>query len=108
MGQYHKLYNLDKKEFINPHAINNGLKLREQLSGDKSTAAALFLLIANSNGRGGGDVNDHDLIGTWSGDRVLVQGDYSDENDAAFISDNEISEFIDISEKVNDMLKTAI
>ena len=25
MGQYHKVYNLDKQEFIHPHRIDNGL-----------------------------------------------------------------------------------
>ena len=30
MGQYHKVYNLDKKEFIHAHKIGIGLKLTEQ------------------------------------------------------------------------------
>ena len=31
MGQYHKVYNLDRKEFIHPHKIDCGLKLVEQM-----------------------------------------------------------------------------
>ena len=69
-----------------------------------STSTALFLLLANSNGRGGGDVDDHALIGAWSGDRIVIQGDYAEEGDKAFISDREIDGFLDISEAVNDML----
>jgi len=30
MGQYHKLYNVDKKEYVYDHRIDNGLKLMEQ------------------------------------------------------------------------------
>ena len=51
MGQYHKVYNIDRKEFIHPHRINCGLKLVEQMGFRGSTADALFLLVANSNGR---------------------------------------------------------
>ena len=73
MGQYHKVYNLDRKEFIHPHKIDCGLKLVEQMGFRGSIADALFLLVANSNGRGGGDVNDHPMIGRWAGDRIVVQ-----------------------------------
>ena len=103
MGQYHKVYNIDKKEYIEPHNINNGLKLVEQFGGEHTTATAIFLLIANSNGRGGGDVEDHELIGSWAGDRLVIQGDYAEEGDKAFISDWEIEGYLDISEAVNDM-----
>jgi hypothetical protein len=102
MGQYHKVYNIDKKAMINAHGINNGLKLVEQIGHDHSTSTALFLLLANSNGRGGGDVDDHALIGAWAGDRIVIQGDYAEEGDRAFIENTE--GYLDISEAVNDML----
>lgn len=60
MGQYHKLYNIDKKEYVHGHRIDNGLKLMEQCGFDKSTG--LWLLLANSNGRGGGDAIEHPLL----------------------------------------------
>ena len=53
-------------------------KTVEQMGFQGSTADALFLLVANSNGRGGGDVEDHDMVGRWAGDRIVVQGDYSE------------------------------
>lgn len=104
MGQYHTVYNLDKKEFIEPRKINNGRKLLEQVGHDKSTSSALFLLLSNSNGRGGGDAKPYSLIGYWAGDRIVVQGDYVIETDLAFIPEEEIDKFKDISTLVNEML----
>ena len=105
MGQYHKVYNIDRKEFIHPHSIDCGLKLVEQMGFSGSTADALFLLVANSNGRGGGDVVDHPMIGRWAGDRVVVQGDYSEVNDKAHITKSELEGYRDISSSVLEMLK---
>lgn len=104
MGQYHKVYNIDKKQYIHAHRIDNGLKLFEQVGFEKSTASAVFLLLANSNGRGGGDVPVHRLIGSWAGDRIVVQGDYAEEGDQSYLSDEEISSYEDISDNVKKML----
>lgn len=104
MGQYHKVYNLDKREFIHPHRIDNGLKLLEQVGHIRSTSTALFLLVANSNGRGGGDAQSHPLIGSWAGDKILVQGDYAQEGDKSFTSFEELDSFKDISSDVSSLL----
>jgi len=104
MGQYHKVYNLDKKEMIHGHDIDNGLKLMEQCGHEKSTATAVWLLLANSNGRGCGDARKNSLIGSWAGDRLLVQGDYAEEGDPAFLTDSEREEFTNISGQVRTML----
>ena len=37
MGQYHKPVNLDKKEFINPHTFNDGIKMLEFGASDCGT-----------------------------------------------------------------------
>ena len=103
MGQYHTLYNLDKKEKVDGLS---GYKLLEQIGYPKSTSTALFLLIANSNGRGGGDVEDHPLVGSWAGDRVVVQGDYAEEGDPAFIAD--IDSYKDVSSEVWDLLNKTL
>lgn len=114
MGQYHEVYNLDKKERINAHRIDNGLKLLEQMGHEKSTSSALFLLLANSNGRGGGDAFNHDYdkryelspyIGRWAGDRIVVQGDYAEDSDTAYLSPTDLEDFKDISYFVNEMLE---
>lgn len=106
MGQYHEVYNLDKQERIYPHAIDNGLKLFEQVGHIGSTATALFALLANSNARGGGDFPDHPMIGRWAGDRVLIQGDYAEPSDQAYTDPDNLETFKDISKDVADMLKT--
>lgn len=106
MGQYHKTYNIDKREFIHPHKIDNGLKMWEQIGFLRSTSTALFLLLANSNGRGGGDVPEHPMIGRWAGDRIVVQGDYVEPTDPAYISEEELESFTDISNQVDRLLQT--
>jgi len=64
MGQYHKLVNLDKKEWVDPHQLGCGLKVWEQLANHPSTGTALLVLLAGSNGRGGGDL---DISDNWHG-----------------------------------------
>ena len=85
MGQYHYLVNLDKKQVVHPHQIGNGLKLREQIGWDYSTATALIMLLASSckdGGRGGGDFQaKHPLVGAWAGDRIAFVGDYAEPTD---------------------------
>lgn len=110
MGQYHKVYNLDKREFIHAHDIDNGLKLMEQCgpNGDQPTTSdAVWLLLANSNGRGGGDAPKHPMIGRWAGDRLLVQGDCADEEDTAYIAKDVRESFTNISAEVKAMLAFA-
>lgn len=85
MGQYHYPVNLDKREFIHPHKLGCGLKMREQLAG-AYTLRALGVLLAVSNGRGGGDINaedPHGMIGRWGGDRIAIVGDYAETGDLA-------------------------
>jgi hypothetical protein len=81
MGQYHIVINLDKKEFIHPHEIGNGLKLHEQCGWRYSTATVLTMLLAASNGRGGGDFSEHPLVGSWAGNRIAFIGDYAEVTD---------------------------
>jgi len=102
MGQYHLIYNKTKKQLLNPHILDNGLKLLEQVGHPTSTSTLLFILLANSNGRGGGDLNRleyplDELVGCWAGDEIVVQGDYAEEGDRAFISEKEMEEYSDVS-----------
>jgi hypothetical protein len=92
MGQYHITINLDKREYIFPHKIGLGLKLMEQCGFRGSTGDILFLLLACSNGRGGGDCQtEHEnLIGRWAGDRIVVAGDYCKPDDVPGINIEEI------------------
>jgi len=102
MGQYYQVYNIDKKESIHAHRINNGLKLMEQVGWDKSTSSALWLLLAS---RGGGDArSSHHLIGSWAGDRIVIQGDYAKDTDKGYLSESDLDGFADISLGVGEML----
>jgi hypothetical protein len=103
MGQYHTLYNVDKKQKVDGL---DGYKLLELIGHPKSTATALLLLVANSNGRGGGDVEGHPLVGSWAGDRIVLQGDYSEDTDQGHI--NNINEYEDITGQVLELLNTAL
>jgi hypothetical protein len=84
MGQYHKLINTTKKEFVVGHDIGIMAKHYEQIGFEGSMADVLYcLMIAQGNDpRGGGDVSGHKLIGHWTGDHVAIVGDYyTEEND---------------------------
>ena len=97
MGQYHLTVNLDKREFLDPHKLGDGLKLWEQLNSQGGVMAALHILLACSNGRGGGDLyrtvkrdgvsyeepEAPEWVGRWSGDRIAVVGDYAEDSDLA-------------------------
>lgn len=62
MGQYYGIINIDKKQHIYPHDLDNGAKIMEwSYIGNKMTNALMNL-----------------LGGEWKGDRVYVVGDYAD------------------------------
>lgn len=82
MGQYWKPVNIDKREFIHPHQLGDGLKLREFLGSDTTTALGV-LVTAMPERRGGGDLPNHDgtVVGRWAGDRIAIVGDYAEPGD---------------------------
>lgn len=104
MGQYWKVYNLDKKEMLNPHKLGNGLKLWEQFASHPGTGCALIALLANMpEARGGGDLQNDPVIGSWAGNRIALIGDYAEENDLEGFNAKQIyysEEYRDISEEI--------
>jgi hypothetical protein len=107
MGQYHRIVNLDKKQYLNPHYFGDGAKLMEFACSSMGVLAALAILLADSNGRGGGDLHStHPIIGTWAGDRIVVTGDYGDEGAWAEAPDGSLYAatcsvpFVDVSDDV--------
>jgi len=91
MGQYYRVVNLDKKQFLRPHAFGNGAKLMEFGSSAQGTMTALAVLLASGNGRGGGDArSDNSLIGSWAGDRIVITGDYADEGLFVTLTEEEV------------------
>ena len=85
MGQYHMVFNLDRREYLHPHRFGDGLKLMEFSNSEGGTMTALAILLAASNGRGGGDCRYDGphaaLVGSWAGDRIAIVGDYAEEDD---------------------------
>src|SRR3970040_166079 len=68
--------------------MGEGAKLLEWGYGSGTMLTALAILLAVSNGRGGGDyhANEKDpslseWVGRWGGDRIAVVGDYAEDGD---------------------------
>jgi hypothetical protein len=74
MGQYFVVANLDKKEFINPNNFDEGIKFAEFYSGSYGTMSGLAILLSNS-------ISKVDPWGRWAGDRIVIAGDYAEQND---------------------------
>jgi len=56
MGQYYYAINIDKKQYLHPHKCGDGLKLLEFGMSSCGTMSCLAILLADGNGRGGGDL----------------------------------------------------
>ena len=68
MGQYYKIVNIKKKQYISPHTFGDGSKLMEFSMSANGVLAGLSILLADGNGRGGGDLNsDNPIVGSWAG-----------------------------------------
>lgn len=118
MGQYHTIYNKTKKEYFSI----GGAKLFEKAS-NLACSMGLMVLLCNSNGRGGGDLNvdrEYDkttykplpltgrkkevgealaeIQGRWAGDSIVIQGDYAKKGDPAFIGPKIVEGFTNITE----------
>jgi hypothetical protein len=81
MGQYYLVCNITKREYLHPHSMGDGLKLLEFGLSGMGTMAGLSILLADGNGRGGGDISEDPLsgiVGRWAGDRIVIAGDYAD------------------------------
>ena len=80
MGQYYRIVNIKKKQYITPHTFGDGAKLMEFSMSASGVLAGLSILLADGNGRGGGDLHsENDIVGSWAGDNIVIAGDYADE-----------------------------
>lgn len=108
MGQYHRPYNLDKKQTIDPHKLGCGLKLLEQ-HGEGGVCSALHVLLAACSGRGGGDYQSEDeIVGSWAGDRIAIIGDYAEPDDIPGCNAQEVynsQDYEDITDKLIPILE---
>jgi hypothetical protein len=78
MGQYYTIINLTKKEYIRPHAFDDGAKIMEFGSSGDGTMYAFSLLMSSGYGQGCEEELESSLIGSWAGDNVIIAGDYSE------------------------------
>ena len=86
MGQYYKIVNIKKKQYISPDTFGDGSKLMEFSMSANGVLAGLAILLADGNGRGGGDLHsENDIVGSWAGDNIVIAGDYAD--DGKFVKD---------------------
>jgi len=95
MGQYFRLINLDKREYVDPWDVGGAAKLWEWCANNQCRAIP-FLLRQSSEG-GGGDVRrDYALASRWAGDRIALVGDYDESN----LFDTAKEQFINISKQL--------
>jgi len=80
VGQYHRLVNLDKQEWVDPNGLGLGAKQYEHTGVDGSLADAMYVLTMTSPNEGGGDFPHTEVSGRWVGDRVVIVGDYTRTN----------------------------
>ena len=86
MGQYYKIVNIKKKQYISPYIFGDGSKLMEFSMSANGVLAGLAILLADGNGRGGGDLHStNPIVGSWAGDNIVITGDYAD--DGKFVKD---------------------
>jgi hypothetical protein len=110
MGQYYKIVNIKKKQYISPYIFGDGSKLMEFSMSANGVLAGLAILLADGNGRGGGDLHsENDIVGSWAGDNIVIAGDYADtgkfvKEPAQTLYEVASSEGEDISVKVLDAL----
>ena len=104
MGQYYKVVNTTKKQVMIPHTFGSGAKLME-FSGDQmSIMQGLAILLADGNGRGGGDLHSgNPIIGSWAGDSIVVAGDYADEGNFIENEDEMSKNLYQVSETYEDI-----
>ena len=102
MGQYHAIYNLTKRESLDPSVFDDGVKLGEFGRSGGGTMTALAYLLAGSTGRGGGDFNRGQHAARWCGDRVAILGDYAEDGDVpgTTMAELKLGGFKDISHAV--------
>jgi hypothetical protein len=125
MGQYYYVVNLTKKQFIDPSAFNDLLKLCEFVPYGKGTMMALGVLLCSGNGQGGGDILSNafvkeekkyikkeittypdvskfnsPLFGSWAGDQIVIAGDYDEHG--KYLTETEIEKTLSEAKKQNE------
>jgi hypothetical protein len=80
MGEYFKVVNITKRQFLCPHSFGDGAKLLEFGSGGGTMQALTVLLSTRPF-----DHDGENLAGSWAGDRVVIVGDYADDEGRKYV-----------------------
>lgn len=114
MGQYHVLVNVDKREWVDPWGIGLGSKQLEHIGEAGwplvgSLADAMYILTMTSPARGGGDMPFTEVSGRWAGDRVMIVGDYTEDEDlpAEFLASQLYGTAHDSYQEISDKVRVA-
>ena len=96
MGQYFKVINTDKKEYLTPHDFGSGLKFFEFTMDSCGILAGLAHLLGQSSDPSGMGAVDPEITGRWVGDHVVIIGDYdaSDLYNTAYDTYDNISDTV--------------
>ena len=81
MGQYHHPVCIEAEEGLDPADMDTGLKEGEQGFNRPSTPNAIVALVCARGGNMPADCSQSPLIGRWAGQRVLIRGDYAEDDD---------------------------
>ncbi len=102
MGQYYKIVNIKKKQYISPYTFGDGSKLMEFSMSANGVLAGLAILLADGNGKGGGDLNSNNpIVGSWAGDNIVIAGDYAD--DGKWVKETDTNLYAVASEQGEDI-----
>lgn len=70
------IVNFDRKEYLDPLCFGESPQLQEIVTSHEGVMQALAILLADGNGRGGGDLrSSHSAIGSWAGCRIAILDD---------------------------------
>ena len=81
MGQYHRAVCIEAEEGLNPYTLGTGAKEGEQGFSRPAAPNAIAALVCARGGNQPADCSQSPVIGRWAGKRVLVQGDYAEDED---------------------------
>ena len=77
MGQYFQIVNLTKREYVNPHGLDCGIKAGEIIFNVMPTKVLGILLFSTDDSRLLGNSCPDGIMGRWCGDSIALVGDES-------------------------------
>jgi hypothetical protein len=103
MGQYFKLVNKTKKEYVDPWDIGGVGKLWEWCA-NRQCSVFPFLFRKSDEGGGGDIQNEYRYAGRWSGDEVYLVGDYDSSELYEKATENYTNISLELVEEFNDFV----